>query len=119
MTPGIRKVLAGLIIGFNGKPVIFAAASVAAAGSNQSGATLLTGTMNEVTGADGTKGVKLPVIARPGHSVTVYNAHASNALKVYPNSSATIAGGSANAAITLNALTTARFTASSTTNWAQ
>ena len=116
MANGLKRVLGGVQFL---QPPVFAPATVAALGSNQSGAALLTGTVNHVTGADGTKGVRLPAVVRPGVLVVVYNAHTTSALKVYPPSSGTINGGSANAAIDLAARTPAVLIATSATNWAK
>ncbi len=91
--------------------------SVAAAGSTQSDAAALTYTINNVTAADGTKGVLLPAAAA-GLYVEVYNSVATNGLKVYPATSDTINGGSANAAITTEGKTHAIFRAMDATNWA-
>ena len=89
--------------------------SVAAAGTNQgTGAALVEG-FNNVTAADGTKGVTLPVAAA-GQEVAGYNNSASNLL-VYPNTSGTINGGSANASVTIAAHTKFSFIGTSATNW--
>lgn len=77
-------------------------ASVAAAGSDQSGATALTETLNVVT--SGTGGVKLPT-AVSGRTVTVFNTLSVD-LNLYPDSSDNINGGSDDAAIALPANTT-------------
>lgn len=58
--------------------------SIAAAGSAQGDATALPQPNNRVTGADGTKGVILPVGA-PGDEILVAN-DANAVLKVYPAS---------------------------------
>lgn len=77
-------------------------ANVAAAGSDQSGATSLTETLNVVT--SGTGGVKLPT-AVAGRTVTVFNTLSSD-ITLYPDSSDNINGGSDDAGITLPANTT-------------
>jgi hypothetical protein len=62
--------------------------TIAAAGSSQSNAATLVEGMNYVTGANGTKGVKLPaatITAGVGQTVVVVNAVASNLL-VWPSS---------------------------------
>lgn len=92
-------------------------ASVAAAGSTQSDATALTGAVNTVSGADGTKGVILPA-AIAGVPVEVYNEHATNGLKIYPASGDDINDGSTDAAITIEGKTLARFRALDSTTWA-
>ncbi len=91
--------------------------SVAAAGSTQTDAASLAIGFNTVSAADGTKGVKLPA-AGAGRIVRVYNEHATNGLKIYPVTSGTINGGSANAAITMEGKTLATFVAVDGTNWA-
>lgn len=99
-------------------PAPFASAdigTIAAAGSAQNDATAITKIVQHVTAGDGTKGVVLPT-ASAGLVHYVYNASAS-ALKVYPNTSDTIAGGSANAAVTMAARGTALFIAYDATDW--
>lgn len=119
MIPGIRSTIAGLIIGSN-KRVNFGRGDVAAAGNSQGTATALAYLVNNVTGADGTKGVILP--SNPGTTcsrfVVVYNSVATNGLLVYPPSSGTINGGTANAAVTIEGKTLALFFSTGATNWA-
>jgi hypothetical protein len=118
MIPGIRSTLAGLILGAGGKAVHLAeVATVAAAGTNQSNAAPLTATVNKVTGADGTKGVRLPAPKRAGQIIIVYNAGTVN-LHIYPHSGGSIAAGAANAPVTLPSILTSIFVAVSTTEWA-
>jgi hypothetical protein len=93
-----------------------AAASVAAAGSAQGDAAALTGRVNTVSGADGTKGVIL-VDNGIGTSTTVYNPHASNGLKVYPPSGDDINDGTQDAAVTIEGKTVATFTNLDGTTW--
>lgn len=93
------------------------AATVAAAGSTQSDAAQLTADVNTVTGADGTKGVLLPP-GVAGKEVVVYSTHATNGLKVYPASGADINDGTADAAVTIEGKTIARFVALDATTWA-
>ena len=92
-------------------------ASVAAAGSAQGDAAALVGRVNTVSAADGTKGVILPA-AIAGIVVEVYNEHATNGLKIYPASGDDINDGSADAAITIEGKTLARFVAVDTSTWA-
>lgn len=85
----------------------------------QAGATALTGTINTVTviGTDG-DGVKLPT-AIAGLKVRICNSDAAQYLSVWPNTSDTIDGGSANA-VDGNAILFGGFreyTAQNTTNW--
>jgi len=117
MIPGIKSVLAGVILGA-GKAVLFKTADVLAAGSTQANAALLTGVVNNVIGADGTKGVILPAPKVPGQSVWVYSSAATNALRVYPHSGGTINHGTTNAAVTQTARTLVQYVATDLTNWA-
>lgn len=87
-----------------------------AAGSAQTDAGALAYPHNVVSAADGTKGVVLPAGAT-GKVVTVYNSVATNGLKVYPPTSGTINGGSANAAVTIEGKTLALFICDDGTNW--
>ena len=84
--------------------------AVAAAGSVQGDGGQLYAGLNVVTGADGTKGVKLPVAA-PGLVITVTNSSAS-ILKVWPATSGIINLLSANGALSMAANTAATFHAS-------
>lgn len=93
------------------------AGDVAAAGSTQGDAAQLAYGVNNVTAADGTKGVLLPP-ASPGKVVHVYNSVATNGLKIYPATGETINGGSANAAITSEGKTLATLVGTSSSNWA-
>lgn len=90
-------------------------ASVTAAGSNQGDATALSETINVVTTASAAQGVKLKT-AVAGLKVEVYNATA-NDIKVYPNTSDTIDGGSANAAKDLPAKTSMVLVCKDATDW--
>jgi hypothetical protein len=73
--------------------------AVAAAGSIQGDAAALSATkiLHQVTGADGTKGVKLPSVA-VGNMHFILNTTAG-VLKIYPSTGGTINGGSANASL--------------------
>lgn len=95
-----------------------AAVAVTPAGSAQGDAgSLVAGCLNTVTGADGTKGVVLPVPAA-GDVVRVYSATATNGLKVYPHSGGDINDGSADAAVTIEGKTMAIFESVDGTTWA-
>jgi hypothetical protein len=83
---------------------ILTSAAVAAAGSAQGDAATLTGVVNIVSAADGTKGVIVPVSAS---TMYVYNTHATNGLKIYPPTGGDFNDGSANAAITIEGKTLA------------
>lgn len=90
--------------------------AVTAAGSIISDAGVLGQGFNVVTGADGTKGVILPV-AKPGMQVVVKGVTAG-VLKVWPQSGSTINGLSASAAISLaTGAIPVTFIASTATQW--
>ena len=94
-------------------------AAVAAAGSDNTnaGAIAAYGVVH-ATGADGTKGVKLPAAAA-GKIVIVKNADAANAiLKVYPGASDKINSGTATTgALNMAAKTAAMFVAIDDVDW--
>lgn len=91
-------------------------AAVAAAGSIISDAAQLLEGFQVVTGADGTKGVILPV-AVAGMQVWIKGA-ANAVLKVWPQTGAAINGVAASSAMSLaSGLTPAIFIADSTTQW--
>lgn len=90
-------------------------ASLAAAGSAQGSAAAIVDDITNVTGADGTKGVVLP-LAAAGDVRVVYN-NSTSALLVYPNTSDDINDGSANASISMAAKTVATFRALDATTW--
>lgn len=94
--------------------------TVAAAGNAIGNATSITETSGGVifaTGADGTKGIILPVAAE-GKYYKIKNADAANAvLKVYAVANSTINGIAANTAISMAANTAADFVAINTTAW--
>lgn len=91
--------------------------TVAAAGSNQGDATAITKPVTYVTASDGTKGVKLPAAAA-GLVYEIYNTVASQALKVYPNTSDDINDGTGDAALSIAGKSFARFVAVDATTWA-
>ena len=105
---GTAKLLGALELGVT--------AAVSSAGSTQGDATALTETFNNITtvGAS-TQGVVLPTAAA-GLTVIVANTTTSNC-KLYPATSDTIEGGSANAAVTLPAKTTFTLTCKDATDW--
>lgn len=96
--------------------------SVASAGSTITDATELNASMNIVTGADGTKGVKLPSKSEVGDEVWVFNSSASS-LKVYPEvstSAIAVPGtglGSAGAAYTHTTFAVVVYKKVSATQW--
>lgn len=93
-----------------------AVTTVAAAGSVIGDAAALSQGINIVTGADGTKGVILPV-ARPGAEVIIKGTTAG-VLKIYPQSGSTINALSASAAMSLSSgAIPAILIATSATQW--
>lgn len=95
------------------------AATPAAAGSTQADATAVTSPWNAASGADGTKGVKLPTpSAAQTATIKIYNNSAS-ALKAYPHSGGDINDGTTDAAVTVAAHSVATFTSVDATTWAQ
>lgn len=94
-------------------------AAVAAAGSDNTNAgTIAAYGVVHATGADGTKGVKLPAAAA-GKIVIVKNADAANAvLKVYPGASDKINSGTATTgSLNMAAKTAAMFVAIDDVDW--
>jgi hypothetical protein len=90
--------------------------SLAAAGSDQAGAGAITGGIVAVTGADGTKGVRLPTGAAESQC-WVYNTHASNVLKLYPHTGGAFNNGTSNAAINVAGRTSVHCLCVDGTNW--
>lgn len=91
-------------------------ASPAAAGNAITNATAMTAEFNTVTGADGTKGVKLKAAAANAIQVVI-NTDASNNLKVYPVAGSQINALGAGNAFTLTPGQMAIFVGRSTTLW--
>lgn len=91
-------------------------ASPAAAGNSVANATAMTAQYNTVTGADGTKGVLLPVAAAD-EVVTVVNTDASNALKVYAITGSQINALGSTVAYSVTPGQTATFVGRSATLW--
>lgn len=103
-------------VDLNAMTNLLAVTAVTATGSVIGDAAQLSQGLNIVTGADGTKGVILPV-AVPGMQVIVKGVTAG-VLKVWPKSGATINALSASAAISLaSGAVPAIFVASSATQW--
>lgn len=93
-------------------------ANLAATGSVLADAAQLSAGFTVVTGADATKGVKLPAAPAAGTVVIVKNVDAANAvLNVWPDAAATINAIAANAAIAMAAKKSCIFIADSTTQW--
>jgi hypothetical protein len=94
--------------------------TVAAAGSSITDATAVSSEFNKVTGADGTKGVKLPALSTvpTGKLITIVNSDTVSALKIYSNAAGeTISGQAGNTAISLAAKLQLRCTKVSSTEW--
>jgi predicted RecA/RadA family phage recombinase len=90
-------------------------ATVAAAGSTQSDATLITTGFTRATGADATKGIKLP--AAVAGAVVIVKNNTAAVLKVWPNTSDQINAISVDAALSMASLTSAVFVAYDATTW--
>lgn len=91
--------------------------TVAATGTNQGTAAPLTGgSLNNVTGSNGTKAVLLPTNVSTDN-VLVYN-NGSGTLPVFAAGTNTINGGSAGGSVTVEPFTLATFIALDGTNWA-
>ena len=91
--------------------------AVAAAGNSQATGGALVAGINIVSAADSTKGVSLPAAPAAGTVVIVKSTVAGQTLPVYPDAAATVNAIGSHAAITMAALTSAIFVASSTTQW--
>ena len=94
--------------------------TVAAAGSNQGSATAITATtpLVLVTGADGSKGVKLPALsAVPTGTILIIANTAAAVLKVYPASGDKVLPLADDADFTMAASTTAICVAADATQW--
>lgn len=96
--------------------VLQSVATVAAAGSLQTDAAPIIAELNIVTGADGTKGVVLPV-AQIGMMITVKSTQAGQTLKVWPSPGGVINAIAQDNPIVMGALTCAFFNATSATQW--
>lgn len=94
-----------------------AVAAVAAAGSEQADAAVVTEGLTHATGADGTKGVQLPAAAA-GKICVIKNSEAADAvLNVYPATDDAINALSANAVFEMAAKSAAVFVALDDTTW--
>jgi hypothetical protein len=91
------------------------AGTVTAAGTTQGDATALTKTVNMITTATANQGVKLPTAAA-GLTVTVINTTAVT-IKVYPNTSDVIDGGTVNAGVNLSPYSSVELVAQDTQDW--
>tara|TARA_B110000967_G_C18901869_1_gene576299 strand:+ start:11880 stop:12746 length:867 start_codon:yes stop_codon:yes gene_type:complete len=93
-------------------------ATVSSAGSSQGDATALSSGVNVITTVSAnTTGIKLPT-AVAGRTLTIINTTTTDC-KLYPNTSDTIEGGSANVHIVLPAKTSKTMSARNATDWRQ
>ena len=91
------------------------AGTVSAAGTTQGDATALTKTLNLITTATANQGVKLPTAAA-GLTIKVINTTAVT-IKVYPNTSDVIDGGTVNAGVNLSPYSSVELVAQDTQDW--
>lgn len=91
-------------------------AALTATGTGQSDALQLTASINQVTTAAASTGVKLYATPAAGSWQVVYNGGA-NAMKVYPQTSGAINGLAANAGMLLAPKTACKFYAATSTAW--
>lgn len=102
---------------FSVMPLIPVNGTVAAAGSTVTDATQLSAGFTVVTGADGTKGVKLPATPTAG-TVVFIKGTTAGVLKVWPDAAATINAIGSNGALSLaSGAIPAMFIAYSSTQW--
>jgi len=102
---------------FTSMPIIPVNADVAATGSTVTDAAQLSSGFTVVTGADGTKGVKLPATPAAG-TIVIIKGTTAGVLKVWPDAAATINAIGSNGAISLaSGAIPAIFIAKSTTQW--
>jgi hypothetical protein len=87
---------------------------IAANGTNQSTATLITSAINVIGTANAGQGIILPAVS--GATITLVNSTA-NAVLVYPNSGAAINSNYSNIPLTLNPSVILQFISSSMTQW--
>jgi len=90
-------------------------ATVTAAGTTQGGATALTKAVSIVTTATANQGVVLPTAAA-GVSATIVNTTAVN-IKIYPNTSDVIDGGTVNVAVNLAPYSSVQLVAQDAIDW--
>ena len=91
------------------------AGTVTAAGTTQGDATALTKTVNMITTATANQGVKLPTAAE-GLSINIINTTAVT-IKVYPNTSDVIDGGTVNVGVNLAPYSSVELVAQDATDW--
>lgn len=93
-------------------------ATVAAAGSDQAGATEIKSRYTQVTGGDDSVGVRLSSAGQFPCEVYIYNTHATGGVKVYPHVGGDINDGTQNAAVTIEGKSLAVFVCMDGTTWA-
>jgi len=91
------------------------AGTVSAAGTTQGDATALTKTVNMITTATANQGVKLPTAAA-GLTIKVVNTTAVT-IKVYPNTSDVIDGGTVNVGVNLSPYSSVELVAQDAVDW--
>ena len=91
------------------------AGTVSAAGTTQGEATALTKTVNMITTATANQGVKLPTAAA-GLTIKVINTTAVT-IKVYPNTSDVIDGGTVNVGVNLSPYSSVELVAQDAVDW--
>ena len=91
------------------------AGTVSAAGTTQGDATALTKTVNMITTATANQGVKLPTAAA-GLTIKVINTTAVT-IKVYPNTSDVIDGGTVNVGVNLSPYSSVELVAQDAVDW--
>ena len=91
------------------------AGTVTAAGTTQGDATALTKTLNMITTATANQGVKLPTAAA-GLTIKVINTTAVT-IKVYPNTSDVIDGGTVNVGVNLSPYSSVELVAQDAVDW--
>ena len=99
----------GVISSAAATKIAYASSTIAAAGNSQGTATAITTQFTYVTASDGTKGVILPTTTTAGTMIIVHNTVNAQNLKVYPPTSGTINGGSANTEVVVAGEETAFF----------
>ena len=114
-SPSFATVTTTSTLTVGGGSILSTSASVAAAGSDQAGATALTKSYNIVTSGTANQGVKLPDTST-GLEACVLN-DTSVSIKVYPASGESIDAESANAAIGLGPKHSLRLVGVSATKW--
>lgn len=90
---------------------------IAAAGTTQGTATVITNAVNFLSTVVSGSGIVLPSTATAGDCVFIYNGGA-NAVKVYPDSGAKINGLATNAGVLIGTNTSVEFWRGSSTQWA-